>query len=624
MKRFAIAPLCVLATLLAALPAAAAEPPALARAQEGTFPSRSYVLTLPQAQRVDPGAVSVRENGRPVAALSVLPANRAGARQLGVVLVIDTSRSMTGRPIRDAMAAARAFAGHRNKQQQLGVVTFNGKPSVLLPLTSDPAAIDRALGATPALGRNTHIFDAVGTAVGMLKARHISGGSVIVLSDGSDTGSMLGSAAAIAQANAAGARVYAVGLRSGAFDASALKQLAAGSHGLYSQADSSAALSRIYDQLGSQLSSQYLVRYRSLAGPHRRVQVQFRIAGSPYMLTTSYATPALLAHATPPFHKPIWQSSVAVIVVALAAALLIAMSLIVALRAQPVRRSLRTRLADFVSTPQAEESRRRASLTSRVLSEASKSLERKEWWANFQEELEVARIEMPAMQIVVLTAVATGLVIWLVAAVTGSPLVGLLGLGVPLGARAVIRRKLEHQRTLFGDQLADNLQVIASAMRAGQSFVGAVATAINEAPEPVRTEFRRISEDERIGVPVEDAMSVVARRMQNRDMEQVQLVASLHRQTGGNSADVLEQVSDTIRQRMDLRRTVRTLTAQGRLSRWVLTALPFVLILLISAINPGYLSPLLHTSFGHVLLVVAVLMVFLGSHVIKKIVDINV
>jgi tight adherence protein B len=622
-KRWVTAGLCSIAWLGAAWPAAAA-PAMLTRADEGAFPNRSFVLALPTAQSIDPQRVRVLENGHRVAALSVLSASQAGGRQLAVVLVVDTSRSMTGRPIRDALSAARAFASHRNAQQQLGVVTFNGAAHVLLPLTSDAAAIRRALVAPPPLGRNTHIYDAVSTAVGLLERGHISGGSVLVLSDGTDTGSRLGLDAVAAQAGAAGVRVYTVGLHSGAFDATALSDLAARAGGAYSQAGSSSALARIYDQLGAQLSSQYIIRYRSLALPHTRVTVSVNIGGTPYRLTSSYATPALPAHPAPPYHRAFWQSSSALLFAALASGVLLACSVMMLLRAQPRRRSVRSRLAEFVTSPQKDAAARGAPRRSRLFGETSKKLERKQWWANFQEELDVARIDVPATRIVALTAIVTCFAIWLLAVVTGSGLVALLGFGLPLGVYAAIRRKLEHQRRLFAEQLADNLQVIASAMRAGQSFVGALATALSEAPEPVSTEFRRISEDERIGVPLEEAMSVVARRMQNRDMDQVQLVATLARQTGGNSADVLDQVADTIRQRMDLRRSVRTLTAQGRLSRWVLTAVPVALIILISTVNKGYLQPLLHTGTGQVLLVFALLMVAAGSYVVKKIVEIEV
>jgi tight adherence protein B len=194
---------------------------------------------------------------------------------------------------------------------------------------------------------------------------------------------------------------------------------------------------------------------------------------------------------------------------------------------------------------------------------------------------------------------------------------------VPLIVIGMIRRKVDKLRNEFAEQLPDNLQVLASALRAGHSFVGALSVVVDDAAEPSRSEFRRVIADEQLGVPLEDALSVVVRRMENRDLEQVGLVAALQRQTGGNMAEVLDRVTETIRERFELRRIVRTLTAQGRMSRWVVTILPIALLLVMTALNPSYIEPLFKETFGQVLLVLAALMLVAGSLVIKRIVDIK-
>jgi tight adherence protein B len=112
--------------------------------------------------------------------------------------------------------------------------------------------------------------------------------------------------------------------------------------------------------------------------------------------------------------------------------------------------------------------------------------------------------------------------------------------------------------------------------------------------------------------------------MKSRELAQVALVAALQRRTGGNSAEVLDRVVELIRERAELRRLVRTLTAQGRLSRWILTGLPLVLLVVILLIAPGYMTPLFESPGGRVLLVVAGVMVIVGSLAIRRIVDIKV
>jgi tight adherence protein B len=130
--------------------------------------------------------------------------------------------------------------------------------------------------------------------------------------------------------------------------------------------------------------------------------------------------------------------------------------------------------------------------------------------------------------------------------------------------------------------------------------------------------------DEQLGVPVEVGLGSVVQRMQSRDLEQVALVAALQRETGGNTAEVLDRVTDNVREQMRLRRLVRALTAQGRLSRWVLSALPVVLLSVTALLNRSYVEPLFEAGLGRALLVAAAVMVVAGSVVIKKIVDIKV
>jgi tight adherence protein B len=259
-----------------------------------------------------------------------------------------------------------------------------------------------------------------------------------------------------------------------------------------------------------------------------------------------------------------------------------------------------------------------------VLAKAEKSFEDTKWWTRFKEKLEIAGIRMDAMQIVAWTSVGTVIAMWLVYAIGGSILFAPLALAIPLAVHMAIERALERQRRLFADQLPDNLQVLASALRAGHSLVGALSVVVEDRPEPSQSEFRRVVADEQLGVPLDEALGVVARRMENTDLGQVALVSALQRETGGNTAEVLDRVTDNVRGRFELRRLVRTLTAQGRMSRWIVSFLPLGLLVLITLVNPEYMEPLYTHTLGRVLLAIAAVMVVAGSLVIKRIVNIKV
>jgi tight adherence protein B len=383
----------------------------------------------------------------------------------------------------------------------------------------------------------------------------------------------------------------------------------------------------VFDELGARLASEYLVRYRSASKPDTDVHVAVRVDGVEDVATSVYTSPPLDATPNPPYHHSLaerfWRSPAGMLAVAAVCALLTGLVLVALLR--PRRRTLRRRMAEFVSLPVADrnddENARGAEL---MLAQAEKSFERTRWWSRFKDELELGEVKIAPIHIVAWTAIATALAAWLLFALLGTPLVVPLAFGVPLVVRSQVKRKVERQRRLFADQLPDNLQVLASALRAGHSLVGALSVVVEDCPEPSRAEFRRVIADEQLGVSLEDAFGVVAHRMANRDLDQVALVAALQQETGGNTAEVLDRVSDTIRERFELRRLVKTLTTQGRMSRWVVSFLPVGLLLLITAINPAYMAPLYTHPLGRVLLLVAGLMVVAGSLVIRRIIDIKV
>jgi tight adherence protein B len=605
---------------------AAAQAAELELTQVGStrFPERAFILTLPEKTQLDASMVRVLENGEPVTSLTVVPASEAGSGEFGVVLVIDTSNSMAGDPIKGAMEAARMFAAQRNSRQQLAVVTFNDRTSVLLPFTADPSAIGSALEDEPPLRRETFLYDGVAKAVELLKETKMTAGSIVVLTDGTDTGSATTQEEAIAAAQNAHARVFTVGLRSRVFKPSALKAIASEGDGVYAEAGSAKDLGAVYNKLGAQLANEHLIRYRSLAGPGEDIEVQIVVEG--VTATGRYTTPALPTKPTPPYRRSLettlWSSPLTMIVASLATALLLVGALLVLF--SPRRATFRRRMAGFVSmSAPDEQARRRTLLTEKVLAGAEKSLARTAWWSRFKEELEIAEVRISAVQIVVVTVVVTAIVMWLLYAL-GGLLFAPLAFFLPFIVRAVIKRKLGRRRSAFGEQLPDNLQVLSSALRAGHSFVGALSVVVDDSPPPSREEFRRVIADEQLGVPLQDALDEVARRMDNRDLEQVSLVAALQRETGGNTAEVLDRVTDTIRERFELRRLVKTLTAQGRMSRWIVSALPVVLLSVITLINPGYMEPLYTESLGRVLLVGAGLFIVAGSIVIGRIVNIKV
>jgi len=314
-------------------------------------------------------------------------------------------------------------------------------------------------------------------------------------------------------------------------------------------------------------------------------------------------------------------STLVAVVVAIACALLVGFGVLLLMREE--RESAVTRVAAYVNVEDQDADTR--SLVERALGDSqARTIVRLPFMERLRREMDVAALKFSPEQLIAVSLLVTILVGWLLVASTGSPFAAVLALFVPLVAYIGVRWAADRQRREFSDQLPDNLQVIASAMRAGQTFVGAMRASVVDAPEPSRRELGRAVLDEQLGVPLAEALGQVTDRMESQDFQHVAIVASLQRETGGNTAEVIDLVADTVRQRIEIRRLIRGLTAQGRLSGMVLSVMPIGLLLFISLINPSYMHPMFHSTIGLVALGTAIGLVICGGLVIRRIVNIDV
>lgn len=590
------------------------------------YPGRAFTLILPTKASVSPADVTVLENGAPVDSLFVgLPG--AGGSKAGTVVLLDASNSMRGAPIVAALESARAFAAKRNPGQQVAIIAFNSKVAVLLPFTTSQPEIDAALAKAPRLAEKTHIYDALAKALGLMRDNGIAAGAVVLLSDGKDIGSTTTQAAVMADLAKNHVRVFSVALRSPQYSAQTLKTIATTTGGTYTEASSAQALKPIFNRLGSQLAREYLITYRSLIGPNKPVQVRVNVKGFAGSAAASYTTPRL-ASVGATYHKSYWHKLLTSWVVAALVAFMVVSLLAYALwnivRGPDIE--LRRRMSQFVHVATDEEARaRRAEITTLLAQRAERSFGNRRWWREFADEVEISDVGVSAGALAI-WALVGGLAIGLVLAViVGSPLMIIPGLLLgPLFVRSYVHFLLQRKRNAFADQLPDNLDVLASALRAGHSLVGALSVAVLDASEPSKGEFQRVIADEQLGVPLDEALMVTVRRMDNRDLEQVAVVAALQRDAGGNSAEVLDRVSENVRARMDVRRLVRTLTAQGRMARWIVSLLPVFLFCMIYLLNRDYLRPLWTETVGKVAVGVAIAFILFGSFLIKRIIQIKV
>ena len=226
------------------------------------------------------------------------------------------------------------------------------------------------------------------------------------------------------------------------------------------------------------------------------------------------------------------------------------------------------------------------------------------------------------------------LIIELVAAIIAFVFAGLLTMQLPVAILAflfmplvgwmLLQMKIRKRRKDFVNQLGDMLSMVASALRAGFSFVQAVEIVSKEMAAPMSVEVSKLIREINVGVPMETALEDINRRVECPEFELITTAVLIQRQVGGNLAQILDNISDTINERIRMKREVLALTAQGRMSAVVLTLLPIALAAFLFSMHHDYFDPLLESSMGKVAIGIALLMELLGYLVIKRIVDIDV
>ena len=239
------------------------------------------------------------------------------------------------------------------------------------------------------------------------------------------------------------------------------------------------------------------------------------------------------------------------------------------------------------------------------------------------EHLVEAGINMPLKEVVVIIA-AGSLAGFAFGLVVGQILLAIvLALVVPILGRMVFSVLAERRRKKFEQQLGETLQMLAGSLRAGYSLPQAISTVAQEGEDPTSTEFTRVTNEVRVGRSLTEALDDVAVRMRNEDFYWVTQAIGINREVGGNLAEVLDNVSSTIRGRAEIKRQVASLAADGKLSAIVLMLLPFVVALFLAFLSPAYIGRLVTSTIGWIMLAAGAIMLTIGGVWLNKLINIK-
>jgi tight adherence protein B len=238
--------------------------------------------------------------------------------------------------------------------------------------------------------------------------------------------------------------------------------------------------------------------------------------------------------------------------------------------------------------------------------------------------LERARIPLRPGELVLVTVAGSLALAALLLALSSTWVFAVIGLAIgPLIASVVVKHRIAKRRKAFEAALPDALALIASSLSAGHTFLRAIQMMCEEAPPPLSEEFSRLVSETRLGDPVVEALDRMAKRLEIRDLDWVVQAIRIQQTVGGRLADLLHTLADFIRAREEVRREVAVLTAEGRISAWVLTALAPFMLFAINFMSPDYMQPMYHGA-GLIVLLGTAAMVAFGSFIIFRMTKIEV
>jgi tight adherence protein B len=546
------------------------------------------------------------------------------AHDLEVMLAIDSSGSME-RVIDVAKSAANEFVASMPLDVRIGVETFGDEVKVLAQPTTDRALLTQLINGI-VTDDDTALYDAVVIASWQFtpaaKQRVL-----VLLSDGKDEGSTATLDEAVAAVH--GVQVEAISLSTDLTDINSLSAL-----GTVTSAEDatgvSAAFARVTSLIALVVEPVTVPTSATTVAAPTSVEPTTSAPATTSAPTTTVAAPTTPAPTTPPStaeavatvltgQPPTAASETAAVTsnsslsLWLGALGIFVGLFVLGLLLFPRERVSKARLG--IDKP-----RNVSEMGKRTISAVEVALERYGKRTQLATTLSIANISMQPGEFlgsVAVVAVVAGLLGLLI----GGPVVALLvATAVCLGVRFYVARTKAKRQAAFADQLPDVLQLVTTALRSGYGLTQALDAVAEEAEEPARSEFARVLVESRLGRDLSESMRALAQRIESEDLEWVVAAIDINRDTGGNLSEILNTVSDTVRERQRMSRQVATLTAEGRLSARILTVVPVLMALWQWRVNPDNFALLTHGPGLAALMIAGVLMV-VGTIWTRKIVN---
>ena len=597
------------------------------------------------AGELDPAALTVTANGQEVSNLEVEPIGSSTV-PVGVALVIDTSGSMAGAPMAAAQQAATDFINQARPEDRIAIIGFSDTVQVLSGFTNNKDSLNATIAALVADGE-TAFNDAVIQGIALFDQPGADNllPNMIVLTDGDDTASTATLEDAVAAVDGSDVRTFGVALESPDFNPDPVEQVATAGGGLFLTTPDPEQLSALYSDIESEISNTLVARFQSPVFTPGDVDFEVGYQGltssqtfavSGFATTTTQAEGSSTTTTLAPLTTVVIQSNAPLdintlmLIGAAGIGLTLFLFLIILFGREddddPGR--FAKRLQAYGRRGGQEEEKKgfleRLPFLNRFSEAAEEEVRRRGLLSGVNSALEQANIPMTPGE-AVLGMVGLAAVGGIMMAIFNGLLWGLIWFGVFLLLVVFIVNYLgKREKKRFENQLPDTLTLMSTSLRAGYSLLQATEAVSSEAPNPTAREFGRAIAEARLGRTVTDALNGIVNRTQSEDFEWAVMAIDIQREVGGNLAEVLQTVADTMRARNRLKGEIKALTAEGRISAFVLGALPFAMALFLWTTNRDYLEPLIQETFGRIAIGAGLLLMAGGIFWLKKIVDIEI
>jgi tight adherence protein B len=583
--------------------------------------------------------LEVSVDGKPVRS-TVDPFDAAGLGA-NTIVVLDNSKAVGNGAVQLAKEALERLAPGTGGVHGLGVVTVGGGANLVVPLTRSATSV-RSQSRNVAPGGSPALWDGIVLAADTLAAdRTSSTHHIVVVTGTADAVSRHGFPEVEAALRSSHSLVDVVALPGGSPDIESLQSLVAGAGGTY-QAGSSNDLDAMLGVVGTQLSHQFRITVDAPNTGDEAIAsleldwagAQSRVGYAPGELNVG-ATDLQPVDNTPSLLDRLATSGLAKFLIVLLGTASIGMivysvAMLITRRTEGLSFALRhyegyQEQADLYEDEDTPSIAGKSQFLKKAVAVTGDLAERQGALTKVADLLERADVPLRPAEALFFYAAAVAVAGILAALLSGDFLV--LVMVVLLAALApnfLVKMRVKRRSKKFVAQLPDMLQLLAGTLRAGYSIAQGFEAVSHEIDDPMGRELRRVMAEARLGRPIEDALDAAAERTQSEDFAWAVMAIRIQREVGGNLAELLMTVAETMTQRERLRRDVAALTAEGRMSAYVLGCLPPGLAGVMWVMNPEYIGRLTHDTFGLILLGVSGLSMLIGFAWMRKIITIEI